>query len=79
MENHFKFERETVDSKKILEIIKSYKESSNKDLNLALQFIQKDFEHTKETLLKLSEHLDKLENTYNMLHKEFMNRNVIWR
>jgi hypothetical protein len=77
MENHFKFERETVDSKKILEIIKSYKESSNKDLNLALQFIQKDFEHTKETLLKLSEHLDKLENTYNMLHKEFMNRNVI--
>jgi len=78
MENHFKFERETVDSKKILEIIKNYKESSNKDLNLALQFIQKDFEHTKETLLKLSEHLDKLENTYNMLHKEFMNRNVIW-
>jgi len=77
MENHFKFERETVDSKKILEIIKSYKESSNKDLNLALQFIQKDFEHTKETLLKLSEHLDKLENTYNMLHKEFINRNVI--
>ena len=77
MENHFKFERETVDSKKILEIIKNYKESSNKDLNLALQFIQKDFEHTKETLLKLSEHLDKLENTYNMLHKEFMNRNVI--
>ncbi len=77
MENHFKFERETVDSKKILEIIKSYKESSNKDLNLALQFIQKDFEHTKETLLKLSDHLDKLENTYNMLHKEFINRNVI--
>jgi prefoldin subunit 5 len=74
MENHFKFERETVDSKKILEIIKSYKESSNKDLNLALQFIQKDFEHTKETLLKLSEHLDKLENTYNMLHKEYTNR-----
>ncbi len=77
MENHFKFERETVDSKKILEIIKNYKDSSNKDLNLALQFIQKDFDHTKETLLKLSEHLDKLENTYNMLHKEFINRNVI--
>ena len=77
MENHFKFERETVDSKKILEIIKNYKDSSNKDLNLALQFIQKDFEYTKETLLKLSEHLDKLENTYNILHKEFMNRNVI--
>ena len=54
MENHFKFERETVDSKKILEIIKNYKDSSNKDLNLALQFIQKDFEYTKETLLKLS-------------------------
>ena len=69
MENHFKLERDKIDSKKILEIVKDYKNSSNKDLNIALQFIQKDFEHTKSTLLKMSEHLDKLEMTYNLLHK----------
>jgi len=42
MENHFKLERDKIDSKKILEIVKDYKNSSNKDLNIALQFIQKD-------------------------------------
>jgi len=74
MENHFKLEREKVDSKKILETIKDYKNSSNRDLNIALQFIQKDFDHTKNMLIKLSEHLDKLENTYNLLHKEYTER-----
>lgn len=77
MENHFKLERETVDSKKILEVIQGYKDCSNKDLHLALQFIQKDFDHTKEMLLKMSHHLDKLENTYNILHKELISRNVV--
>jgi len=76
MENHFKFEREKIDPKKIIEIVHDYENSSNKDLNLALQFIQKDFEYTKNMLLKMSEHLDKLESTYNLLHKEYMSRNV---
>lgn len=76
MENHFKIDRDKIDSKRILEIVKDYKNSSNKDLHIALQFIQKDFEHTKSTLLKMSEHLDKLEMTYNLLHKEYVSRNV---
>lgn len=75
MENHFDLKTEKVESSKILEIIKNYKDSSNKDLDIAMQFIKKDFEYTKETLIKMSQHLDKLENTYNILHKEYTSRN----
>jgi hypothetical protein len=74
MENQFKIETEKVESSKILEIIRNHKDSSNKDLLLALQYVEKDFNYTKETLLKMSEHLDKLEYTYNLLHKEYTNR-----
>jgi hypothetical protein len=74
MENQFKIETEKVESSKILEIIRNYKDSSNKDLALALQYVEKDFNYTKETLLKMSDHLDKLEYTYNLLHKEYTNR-----
>jgi hypothetical protein len=59
----------------ILEIITEHKTRSNKDIQLALEFIQKDFEVTKETLVKLSNHLDKLEVTYNTLLKEYNTRN----
>lgn len=77
MENQLNLNQVKVESSKILEIIKNYKDSSNKDLVLALEFVQKDFEYTKETIIKMSEHLDKLENTYNLLHKEYNSRNVI--
>lgn len=40
-----------------------------------MDFIKEDFDLTKENLLKLSNHLDKLENTYNLLHKEYTDRN----
>jgi hypothetical protein len=74
MENQLKIESEKVESTKILEIIRNYKDSSNKELLLALQFVEKDYYNTLETLLKMSDHLDKLEYTYNLLHKEYKNR-----
>jgi hypothetical protein len=40
-----------------------------------MDFIQEDFNMTKESLIKLTHHLDKLENTYNILHKEYTDRN----
>jgi hypothetical protein len=64
-----------IESNKIVEIIKDYKSSSNKDLKLAMDFIQKDFEYTKESLIKLTNHLDKLEFSYNILLKEYQSRN----
>ena len=61
-------------SEKALNIIKEYKTQSNKDLIFAMDIIQKDFNVTKETLLKLTHHIDKLESTYNLILKEFESR-----
>ena len=62
------------DTNKAIEIIKDYKTRSNKDLKFVLDLINEDFELTKNTLLKLSDHLDKLETTYNVILKEYQNR-----
>jgi adenine C2-methylase RlmN of 23S rRNA A2503 and tRNA A37 len=62
-------------AEKVLRIVKDYKSQSNKDLVFAMDFIQDDFTNTKETLVKLTHHLDKLENTYNLILKEYEKRN----
>ena len=62
-------------AEKVLKIIKDYKSHSNKDLIFTMDFIKEDFEKTKETLIKLTNHLDKLEFTYNTILKEYENRN----
>jgi NADH:ubiquinone oxidoreductase subunit E len=61
-------------SEKALNIIKEYKTKSNKDLIFVMDIIQKDFNVTKETLLKLTHHIDKLESTYDLILKEFKSR-----
>jgi hypothetical protein len=68
-------ERQKIESKQIVEIIKNHNLSSNKELKLAMDFIQKDFELTKETIIKFTNHLDKLELSYNTLLKEYQSRN----
>jgi hypothetical protein len=75
MENSFNISEKRIKANEILQIIKEHKDRSNKDLKLAMDFIQEDFNMTKESLIKLTHHLDKLENTYNILHKEYTNRN----
>jgi hypothetical protein len=75
MENSFNINEKRIKANEILQIIKEHKERSNKDLKLAMDFIQEYFNMTKESLIKLTHHLDKLENTYNILHKEYTGRN----
>ncbi len=58
-------------AEKVLKIVKDYKSHSNKELEFAMDFIQEDFNYTKESLIKLTEHLDKLEVTYNAVLKEY--------
>lgn len=58
----------------VLEIIKDFKNRPNKDLVKALDLLNQDFEYTKNTMVNLSEHLDKLEYTYNLILKEYNNR-----
>ena len=74
MESSFNINEKRVKAGEILQIKKEHKDRSNKDLTLAMDFIQEDFNVTKESLLKLTQHLDKLENTYNLLHKEYTDR-----
>lgn len=62
------------DSSKALDIINDYKNKSNKDLIFVMDFIKKDFDLTKESVLKLTNHLDKLEKTYDMILKEYNDR-----
>jgi prefoldin subunit 5 len=59
---------------KTMEVINDPKSSSNSDLIFAMEIVQKDFESVKETLIKLTHHLDSLENTYNSILKEYNNR-----
>jgi threonine dehydrogenase-like Zn-dependent dehydrogenase len=69
MESHTK-----KDSDKILEILMDYKNSSNKDLEFALDFIAKDFYKTRDLIVKLTKHLDSSENSYNKLKEEYKKR-----
>ena len=74
MENSFDLDKKRVKATEVLQIIKDYKEKSNKDLQISLEFINEDFKVTKDSIIKLTHHLDSLETTYNMLHKEYTGR-----
>jgi hypothetical protein len=62
------------EAKKALEILKDFKNRPNKDLIFVMDFITEDFELTKKSLIKLTEHIDKLEQSYNLVLKEFNTR-----
>ena len=59
---------------KLSEIVNDFKNHSNKDLILAMDSLNKEFETTKESVIKLTFYLDNLENTYNTILKEYRER-----
>lgn len=61
-------------SDNIIEIVKNYKDKPNKDLILAMEKINSEFEESKKMMLNLSKHLDRLETTYLEILKEYKNR-----
>ena len=64
-------------AKKTIEVINTPSNSSNSDLQMAMDVVQKDFETVKNDLIKLTYHLDSLEETYNKLLKEYNTRNGV--
>jgi len=60
-----------MEQSKLQEIIKNYKNRSNGDLKLAMEELNKDFEQTKDMLIKLSYHLDATEKIYNDILNEY--------
>lgn len=61
-------------SEEIIELLKDYKNVSNKDLTGALEFLNEDFNKTKDLIIKLTYHLDSTENSYNKLLDELKKR-----
>jgi hypothetical protein len=59
---------------KLKRVITDYKSLPNRDLEFGLEKISEDFESTKELLIKLSLHLDSLEENYNKILKEYKSR-----
>jgi len=58
----------------LVEIVKDYKNKSNKDLVLVMEKINSEFEETKKIVINLSKHLDRLEKTYNDILIEYKHR-----
>jgi predicted nuclease with TOPRIM domain len=56
------------------EKIMDYKNLSNKDLTKTLDELNSEFEKTKQLIIKLSNHLDFIEETYNKLNNEYQTR-----
>ena len=69
MENHIK-----MTDQEVLDVLKAYKNKSNKDLMGVMDFLQGDFEKTKYLILKLNYHLDETEKSYNKVYEEFKKR-----
>lgn len=63
-----------MEKEKLIEIIKNYKNLSNKDLIDGMTFLGQDFEKTKDLLVKLTYHLDNTEQNYNKLLEEYQKR-----
>ena len=63
-----------MEKEKLNEVIKNYKNSSNKDLIESIEFLTEDFEKTKDLLIKLTYHLDNTELNYNKLVEEYQKR-----
>ncbi len=64
------------DREKVSETLKDIKNSSNNDLKFALDFLNSDYDRTKEAIIQLTKHLDGIEIIYNKVLKEYENRNV---
>ena len=63
-----------MDKQRIIETINDYKNKSTKDLIEAMDYLTKVFESSKLEIVESSKRLDKIEQAYNLLLKEYDNR-----
>jgi autonomous glycyl radical cofactor GrcA len=72
MENHT-----NMDINKVNIILNELGDTSNNDLLNALDFLDSEFETTKESIIRLTKHLDNTEIVYNRILKELDKRKVV--
>ena len=63
-----------MDKNKIIEIIDDPSIKSNKDLNECLDFLNDEFEKTKESIVTLTKYLDTVESSYKKINEELGKR-----
>lgn len=59
----------------VSEIIANIKNKGNSDLTKVMDFLNEDFEETKNLIVELSLHLDNIETLYDTVLKEYNLRN----
>ena len=62
---------------KVNQIIKEINYSTNNELLFALNFLNEDYEKTKEMVINLTKHLDNIEIVYNKVLKEHEKRHNV--
>lgn len=62
------------DRDRVYTILKELKDSSNKDLEFAMTFLNEEFNRTKSAVIELTKHLDGVEIIYNKVLKEYERR-----
>ena len=62
---------------KINNIVNNLNDSSNSEIIYALDYLNVDFEQTKEAIVRMTKHLDTVEVVYDKLLKELENRTKI--
>ena len=67
-----------MDKEKIIEVINDVKNKSNKDLFLAINELNDEFEKTKTLIIDLTRHLDSVELFFNEINDEIEKRIKKW-
>ena len=67
-----------MDKEKIIEVISDVKNKSNKDLFLAINELNDEFEKTKTLIIDLTRHLDSVEILFNEINDEIEKRIKKW-
>jgi len=67
-----------MEKEKILEIANDVKNKSNKDLFIAINELNEEFEKTKMLIVNLTRHLESVEDIYNKINLEIEQRVKKW-
>jgi hypothetical protein len=63
-----------MDKEKIIDVVNDVKNKSNKDLFLAINELNDEFEKTKALIIDLTRHLDSVEALFNEINDEIEKR-----
>lgn len=59
---------------KLQSILEDIHSQSNSELIKVMDFLNEDYEETKNVIIKLTSHLDNIENLYDKVYKEYNSR-----